>query len=183
MRKIKTAEDIARAERRNKFIGGLIVIVLLTVSSLGYSLMSSDNNGAANSVEESGLTFVKSGGLWVTEISGETFYFQYLPSEVADVSVDLNLSFGDYAGSVLYFVNSREGTGEILNNFNGYILRYQEACLDDTCGKDLPVKDCSSNLIVFAEGDNYVGNNGSCVYITGDLKATDAFLYEIFDIV
>jgi len=196
MRKIKSEEDIERVRRRNNIILGTAMIFLLVASTAGFSLMSGDSEDKS-SVSELGFDFVKNNGLWKTVIGSSTdghdsgepevFGFRYLPSEVADVDVNLSIEFGEYSGEVLYFVNSGEGVSEILNNMGRYILRYQEACLvngTDSCGEDLPVKNCDSNLIIFQNGnETTVYGNGSCVYIVGDSAfGADAFLYEVLDI-
>jgi len=196
MRKIKTMTDAERVRRRNNIIFGVMMIGLLVFASLGYSLMSADVDGNSE-VVEMGLEFVRVNGVWKTLIGESVFSFQYLPSEVRGVDVDVSVDFGDYSGKVLYFVDSNEGVGEVLRNIGGYVLRYQEACVDDgverDCGEDLPVKSCSDNLIIFASADKaqegQVGNetrvygDGGCVYIIGDsVRGVDAFLYDVLGI-
>jgi hypothetical protein len=197
MRKIKSEEDLARSQRRNNIVLGVVMIGLLVLSSVGYSVMSADND-KAYAAEELGFKFVRSGGFWVTEVNGEVFHFEYLPSEIADVEVNLSLGLDNYRNEVLYLVGSGDGASEILNNLNGYILRYQGACLGDAvdlnnqtyvvpvgeCDGDFPVKACDNNLIVFEEGDGLrVYSDESCVYVVGDLRSTDAFLYKILGII
>lgn len=190
MRKIKSAADVTRVQRRNNIILGVVMIVLLTLSSVGYSLMSADGE-SENVVSELGFDFVRDGGLWKVNIGTEIFGFMYLPSELGDVDVDnISVELGIYFGQPLYFVNPGEGVGEILNNIGRYILRNQESCfLEDlgdltSCEGNLPVKDCGSNLIVFYEGnDTRVYAEENCVFISGDvLMGSDAFLYEVLGI-
>ncbi|MFH0808489.1 MAG: hypothetical protein V1888_02635 [archaeon] len=186
MRKIKTMEDIERIRRRNNLIMGVIMIGLMVFASLGYSLMSADGESTSK-ISELGFDFVRSDGLWKVAIGEEIFGFQYLPSEVSDVDVNLSIELSEYSGQVLYFANPSEGASELLNNIERYILRYQEACLDsenESCEGDLPIKNCSSNLIVFEFGnDTKVYDNESCVYVVGDsVRGVDAFLYEVLDI-
>ena len=183
MRKIKSMADIEKARRRNNIILGIIMIFLLTASSLGYSLMSADNN-EKNIVSENGFDFVRDGGMWklaiddaragVSSEEDKIFVFQNLPSEVDDINVNVTAQLGMYSGQPVYFVNPGEGVNEILSNIGSYVLRYQEACLrrdsvtddldnltsglnesanDMICEGDLPVKDCGSNLIVFEAGN------------------------------
>ncbi|NPE27051.1 hypothetical protein HNV12_03550 [Methanococcoides sp. SA1] len=200
MRKIKTEKDIERIQRRNNIILGVVMIGLLVFSYAGFSMMSAEE-GESSVVSELGFDFFRSNGLWKVVIGDEVFAFQNLPSEVEDVDVNLTLEIGDYSGKVLYFVNPGEGVGEVLNNIDRYVLRYQESCLEQDSGRsvvggrwsddlgnlticegDLPVKTCEDNLIVFKQGENMVYQNGSCVYLQGDIKAADAFLYEVLGI-
>jgi len=184
MKRIQTAEMKDRKSRRNNIILGIILIALLVIAPIGYSLMN--NSEKSNSkVKEVGLDFYKEGGLWKTIIDGQVFGFQYLPSEVVNVSVGGFYSLGDYASQPLYFVNVNEAAPEILNNLQRYVMRYQEACLNESlCGEDLPLKDCSSNVIIYNEGnDTKVYKNESCVYLVGDATmAADAFIYKILNI-
>jgi len=214
MRKIKTMADIERVRRRNNIILGIVMIVLLIGSSLGYSLMSADSK-SKNIVNEEGFDFVRDGGMWKLMIGDEVLSFRNLPSEVSDIEVNLDAQLGMYNGQPLYFVNPGEGVNEILGNVGRYILRYQESCIqgnsddenqyieaeglndsldnhtesedlanDIICKGDLPVKDCSSNLIVFETGDNTrIYSEGNCVFIVGDvIRGSDAFLYKLFGV-
>ncbi len=160
------------------------MIGLLVVSSLGYSLISSDSE-EDNSVSEFGVDFLRVDGLWRAEFGGVVFAFQNLPSQVSDIVVNGSFDFNDYVGQPLYLVNPNEGAPEILNNLGSVVLRYQEACFgDSSCEGDLPMKDCDSNLIIFENGNSSkVYRNESCVFIVGDaVKATDAFLYKVLGV-
>jgi hypothetical protein len=184
MKHIETAEMKNRKSKRNNIILGVILILLLVIAPIGYSLMN--NSGEKNSkVKEAGLDFYKVNGLWRTVLDGQEFGFQYLPSEVESVQVTGIYDLGVYASQPLYFVGVNEAAPEILNNLQRYILRYQEACINESdCGEDLPLKDCSENLIIYEAGnDTKVYKNQSCVYLVGDaIMAADAFLYETLHI-
>jgi len=184
LRKIKTQEEIARKRKRNQILVGGILIVLMIVSTLGYSLMDSEDNGS-DSVNELGIDFVRDDGLWKIVLDDAVFGFQYLPSEVDDVIMSGNYNAGDYGGEILYFVNANNGASEILNNLGRYVLRYQDACLGNSnCIGDFPLKNCDSNLIIFELGnETAVWKNESCVYIVGDsVRGADAFLYKALKI-
>ena len=202
--------DVERARRRNNIILGVVMIFLLVGSSLGYSLMSVDGD-SENIVSEGGLDFVRENGLWKLMIGNEVFSFQYLPSEVGNVEINLSAELGIYSGQPLYFVNPSDGSSEVLRNLGRYVLRYQESCLDSVdlggrdsviddlgnltagdnesvekivCVGDLPIKNCDSNLIIFEQGnETRVYGDGNCVFIVGDaVRGSDAFLYEVFGI-
>ena len=71
---------------------------------------------------------------------------------------------------------------EISLSLGRYTGRIQEACYGK-CDKDLPEKDCTQNLIVWKDSaENKVYSQGKCVFIEGDLRAVDAFLYKIFEL-
>lgn len=184
MERIKTAKMREKKDRKNNIILGGVLIALLVIAPLGYSLMSGE--GSDNSkVKERGYEFYKTNLGWTTVIDGQQFGFRYLPSEVSEVSVEGIHDLGSYVNQPIYFVNFNDAALEILNNIQGYILRYQEACLEEEgCKEGLPVKDCSGNMIVYEEGDDTkVYKNESCVYLVGDaVMAADAFLYSILHI-
>lgn len=163
------------------------MILLLMFSTLGYSLFSRSDDSDNGENKEG---FVKQGDYWVLnydEENGKNFYFKNLPSEVENVSILGNYNVQDYLGEVVYFVNFNEGGREILNNLGDYFLRYQESCLEGmTCENDLPMKNCSSNVIIFANTDKEITEvykDENCVYISGNSVAgADAFLYKILGI-
>lgn len=186
MRKIQTQAEIDRKKRKNQIIVGVVMIGLLLMSIVGYSFTSGGNDGDSSKINEMGIDFFRQNGVWVAEIDGSVFGFQNLPSQVSDVDVNVSIGLGQYSGQVLYFVDPNEGVNEVLTNIGRYILRYQEACLgNETCEGDLPVKDCDSNLIIFKNGNvTKVYQNDNCIFIVGDsLKATDAFLYKVLQVI
>ena len=195
LKKILSRDEVERKKKRSQIVVGVVLTFLLVVSTLGYSLMSNDEENG-DSVNEFGIDFVRDGGLWKVVFDGGIFGFQYLPSEVDDVFVSGFYDAEEYVNDVLYFVDVNEGASEILNNLGGYVLRYQSACLRQAeegggkreeggeCEGDLPIKDCDSNLIIFESGDEtMVWRNESCVYIVGDgVRGADAFLYKALKI-
>ena len=186
MRKIETKEDAMRKRRKNQIIVGAVLVGLMIVSTLGYSLMNgASNQDKSSQVTEGGYVFTREGNLWKTSIDGQTFRFQYLPSELENVPVEGNYELGAYYNQPVYFVNLSPGVSEILMNLQDYILRYQEACLNGTeCNENLPVKNCDSDLIIFINGnETKVYNKQNCVFIEGEpIMGADAFLYRLLKI-
>jgi len=190
MKRIQSQAEIDKKAKRNHIIVGIVMIGILTLSSLGFALISGDGGGDKNNFEknEFGVDFFNDNGVWVANLNNEFFGFQYLPSELSDVEVNLSINLKDYSGKPLYFINSDdEEKSEILNSINRYILRYQDACIDsENCIGDFPIKDCSNNLIILKKGEDNrtsVYQDGNCVYISGDsVKGADAFLYNVLGI-
>lgn len=189
MRRLQTQEEIDRKIKRNHIIIGTLMIGILTLSSLGFALISSDRD-KKDSLEknEFGVNFFNDNGIWVANLNNEFFGFRYLPSKISDVRVNLSVDLKSYSGKPLYFVGtSGEGKSEILKNIGRYILRYQDACIDsENCNGNFPVKDCTNNLIIFKdikENKTSVYQNESCIYISGDrIKGADAFLYNVLEV-
>ncbi len=183
MRKIKSQAEIDKKKKRNQIIIGVILVGLMMFSTIGYSLM--DKGGSTTkTVKYAGLNFISTNGIWTIE--GTQMYFNHLPTELGNVSIEGNYSLESYSNQTLYFVNY-SGAGELLiNNLQGKIARYQEACLDSACGQDLPVKNCSKDLvIVFSSStENRVYQKDKCVFIGGDYtQGVDAFVYKLFGII
>ena len=185
LRKIRTPEDVEKSRKKKQMLVGIVLVLLMVVSTAGFSLMSGDDEGEESVVEELGMKFYWQGGIWKTQIGEQVYAFQFLPSEVDNVSVNGSFNLGEYSGEPLYFVGSAEGVSEVLSNIGRYALRYQGACLNESvCEDNYPVKSCGDNLIVFEEGnETMVYRNESCVYLVGDsVKSADAFLYKVLKI-
>jgi hypothetical protein len=181
MRKLK----IRKKEDNVKRNVAIVFLVLLTLSTLGYSIVNSFNSSNAGpEVTRDG--FVAENGIWSFEVAGQKYYFSNLPKQVENVSIVGNFSLGDYYSKPLYFVNDMGVSFEILNNLQRYTERNQKACVDGVICDDmnLPVKNCSSdNVIIFTSGENSVSKDENCIYISGDsLKSSDKFLYEVLKI-
>lgn len=185
MRKIQTVEVQEKKARMKKIVVGVVLISLMVVSTLGYSLIQGSDEDSNSNVEENGLEFYRQNGIWMTFIDGETFGFQYLPSEVSNISVEGTYDLGMYSNQLVYYTSLDESVIEILNNLGRYVLRYQGACLNESnCEDDLPTKDCWSNIFISEEGnETKVYNDERCVYLVGDsVMAADAFLYKVLKV-
>jgi len=193
MRKIKSREEIEQRKKRNLTIAGILMIGLLVLSTAGYSIFSGDNGGGSGKQTYGDFEFVRTNNLWVLEFQDKEFYFSYLPQELDNVSVTGFYSFQDYVGKNLYFVNINSGAGEILNNLEDFIPRYQEVCLDsfsdeeDCKEKELPMKNCSDNLIIFEQDldslETKVSQEDKCVFIEGNsVQGADGLLYRLLGV-
>jgi len=182
LRRIKTLDEVGRRQKRNQLIAGVILVALLVASTLGYSLMSSDEDDDSSS-DENDAGFARVNNLWRTSVDGQEFSFLYLPSEVKNVSAEGDYDLNLYVNQPLYLVNPDAGASEVMRNIGNYVLRYQEACLNGTvCEGDLPTKDCDSNVVIFEEGNASVRRENNCVYISGGAIGADAFLYKALKI-
>ncbi len=184
MRKIKVRTKEAR-ENKTRRNAAIVCLVLLALSTVGFAVVNSFSN-SGSSFGGSSEGFSREGNYWTLDVAGQKYYFSYLPSQVANISISGNFSLGDYYSKPLYFVNDDGASYEILNNLANYLQRWQEACVEDeACSNDeLPVKNCSvDNIIIFKEGKDSVSKNDNCVYISGDsLKGADRFVYEVLKI-
>jgi hypothetical protein len=186
MRKIKSKSEIERIEKkRQKILTGVLGFILLA-STLGYSFLYSDGNDSvsADNIEYyNDVAFTRGISYWEVDSGKNTFYFNYLPSDLTNYNVTLNKTMDDYSGQTLYYsgdVNTR-----FLSNINSYVTRIQESKLSNSDSKDVPVKNCSlDNVIVFKQSSNSsIYMNENCVILSGDLsKMSDLLFYKLLEI-
>jgi flagellar basal body-associated protein FliL len=196
MRGILDKKDEEKQRKKNNMIIGIILIVLMGASVIGYSFFSSDSfeESTRETIEYRGLEFVDSGyGTWVFEIQGFQFQTRYLPIDTLNISTIMTKTIQNYQNQVLYFVNqddlSQNGISEIGSNLNNFIQRINFACLEnEKCEGDLPIKNCTSDNVIVFKKDNIprINEQEKCVYIyTSEeeiLRASDTFLYKILGI-
>ena len=185
MKKLLTKKQQQKRDQRNQLIVGILLISLMLFSTLGYALGGKGTEDKNSKVEYKDIIFTKTSGYWSFNYQGTNFNTLYNPTELQDIPILTQTTLQSYSQLPLYFVGGGEGIYEILGVFNGYLERYQEACLDDnsSCKEELPIKDCTNNLIIFQEGENKVYKEENCVFIQGDpVRVSDAFLYKIIGI-
>ncbi len=183
MRKLETDFEREKRGKRNRLILGIMLVILMLGSTAGYafSLIGGDDTG--NQVKSPGEPYYD-GSSWIVEKNGNVFSFQYGPDEVKDVVIDVNLVLSDYAGKPVYIVGeNNEIAGEISRFMQYYASRIQKACYGPCDVPDLPEKTCSDNLIIWNDSDaNSVRQEEKCIFIEGDVRAADAFLYRLLGI-
>ena len=90
------------------------------------------------------------------------------------------VDFNNYAGSTVYVVSENQAVFFEISATMGRFLRVQEACYGP-CEEDLPEKNCTDNLIIWQDSpENKVYQEENCVFIDGDMRTVDAFLYDLF---
>ena len=186
MRKITSRRKQEKKQKRNQLIVGVAMILLLSLSIVGYGL--GGKSIKQNKVIYNGQEFVEESGYWFVEIGNLGFSFRYNPNEIEEIDSDLNL-LNDYSGKPLYLSSEDiESSSEIYRNLvdqNLIVSRMQLACLEGKeCDDELPVKTCEDNFIIIqvAETTNVIQED-NCVFIEGKLedlaKITDGFLLNI----
>jgi len=186
MKKIETNQDREKKERKNKIILGVILGLVMLFGTAGYSFLSMERTSSSEKVKYNGLEFVKQGEYWQTSIQNYNFYFSYLPNETSEINIKKTLQ--DYANKPLYFANNGEAGQEILRNLQYFVLRVQEACLlSENCSENLPVKNCSDNIIIIKEKESLASpvlEEDNCIYIISNntINSADSFLYKILGI-
>jgi len=184
MEKIKSSEEIAKGQRRNKIIVGVVLIFLMVFSTAGFALFGRSNSSSGNSGDNNQQSSYYNGQYWVYNSGGQEFYFTNAQELAQKVPVSISLTLQNYAGGLI-FVDSENDliVNEISINLGRFTERLQRACYGP-CEEDLPEKDCTENLIIFTESEeNKVYQEENCVFIEGNLVSVDAFLYKILGLI
>ena len=191
MRKILSKEEEAKRTRRNQFLIGGAMILVMVASVLGYAF-GRENQTASNSDKliYNGFEFVKqSSGFWSVNKDSYQFYFKYNPKETEKVNSALNL-LSSYANKPLYIYSENiEAATEIYRNLfyqNRIAERVQDACLqgENCSNENYPIKTCDDNFVIIKEGNKTeIKQQNKCVFIYGKSEnltsLSDEFLFKI----
>lgn len=200
MRKITERTNEEKKTRRNQFLIGGILILVMILSVLGYSLGRQDGETEAEKVIYNGYEFTKTAGLWTTKIGDFQFSFKYNPYETEKINSQINY-LNSYANKPLYLLPGNvEAETEIYRNLfyqTGIAQRVQYACLqgENCTEQSLPIKNCTDNFIIIRENNesdvlnqnrSEIKQQDNCVFITGRSEnltsITDDFLFKIMGI-
>ena len=178
MRKIETVKETAIKQKRKAKIISFFMLIILVGSIAGFAFLS---NPEDNSQTTNGEKVQNIGNQRVIKFNGENIILNYGPEDVKNIDVSILYDLNGFYGKDLYIASNNTGiTSEIASTLGKYASKIQRACYLK-CEEDLPEKDCTENLIVYVENkENRVYQEDNCIFIEGDLRAADAFLYEIF---
>jgi hypothetical protein len=186
IKSIESKEDIKKRQRKNQWIIGGILILVMLGSTFGIIVDSfGKNNSSTSKVEYNGYKFVDQNGFWTTTIGSYQFQFKYNPQQVERISTKLNY-INTYSGTPLY-VSSEDYVAEveIYRNLGNVVQRFQGACLNETnCPENWPIKDCSNNFIILkVANESKIYQDQKCVFIEGPVENltqnTDEYLFWI----
>lgn len=190
MRHILSKDEIEKKQKRNQIILGIIMIALMVASTAGYAFFSGNKSGNSQKSTYNGVKFtLNEDGLWHFKL-GETEFATYnLPNEVKDnITININKNLADFNTNVLYFeANSdSQAAQNIMVNLGRFAGKVQFACLGN-CDQDLPIKNCSDNIISIKNGnENVIREEDNCIFITSNdniLKSSDALIYRVLKII
>jgi len=189
MRKILSKEQEEKKQRKNQLSIGIVLILVMILSVLGYSFGSEKESN--EKIVYNGFEFTKESGFWVVNIENAKFSFQYNPLEVESINSVLN-SLGDYLNKPLYIYSTEaDAEAEFYKNlfyYNAIAERVQKACPEnEVCEAGLPVKTCSDNFIIIKESNNSeIKQTDNCLFIEGKredlIKLSDSVLFKIIGI-
>ena len=175
MQKIITAEEKQRRSVRNGRILALLMLIILLGSTAGYAFLSYSRAGRESQTD--GQETVQG---WPLKVGENTIYLSTSPASSSAVSVQTSTTITSYAGKNLYVDATSDAILAEIQNTLGKYAYLQEGCYG-SCERDVPELNCTSPLIVWRGGsENSVHEEEQCVFIDGDMRSVDAFLYRIF---
>ena len=188
IRRFETQAEIEAKKKRRIKIMAFALLFLMLASSAGYAVSQIDFSGSSEeNLDQTEQTnpdqFVNQNVGYPIDYNGQRVFLKNPQDQVSEIPVFLtDLKPENYGGETLYIdSDSQELLQEISYTLGQFSARVQQACYGD-CEENLPEKDCTSNLIVFrsSETESKVEQRDKCVFIDGNLKSVDAFLYKLF---
>jgi len=188
MRKIISQEEKSKKDRRNQFIIGIILVLVMLFSVLGYSFGTSEEEiQNLDTVYYGNYKFLKSNGIWKIDLYGKQLYFNNFPNETI-LTNEINL-LNSYQNLPLYIYSNNSNVDlELYRTLGQFVQRMQNACpANKTCEQDFPIKNCENNFIIVQESsENNIRQENKCVFVEGKkedlLRMTDEFLFKVFSI-
>jgi hypothetical protein len=186
MREIESKKEAEKRNKKNQWIIGGILIIIMFGSTFGIIVDSfGKNNSNTGKVEYNGYKFTNQNDYWTTTVGSYNFVFKYNPTQVEKINSSLRY-VNNYSGVPIY-ISSEDYISEveIYQNLGNIVQRFQRACLEEKgCAENVPIKDCSNNFIIIRKAnESNIYQNQSCVFIEGpqeNLTAiTDEFLFKI----
>jgi len=179
MRKILSEEEIAKKQKRRNIALSIFLLLILFGSTIGFAFLYKSENTTGT---QGNSNVQNIGDKWFAYIGNQQFVFSNSPesslnSTRANIIPDIN----QYSGKPLYIDTESEFIyAEIASTLGRFSERVQYGCYSSCENSSYPEKTCSDNLIVVRQKDmNRVYQNNSCVFVDGDMRAVDAFLYKI----
>jgi len=181
IRKIETREEIEKREKRRTRMIVALTLLLLLGSTAGYAFLSSEKTSGEQTGQADG-EIRNIGGAWVANFSGEYLSFSNSPNVTENTSINIMYNINSYYQKQIYVSSeSKNVYYEIASTLGKYGSGIQEACYG-SCTNDIPEKNCTDFLIIYnqSENENKIYQEDNCVFIVGNMKTTDAFLYRVF---
>lgn len=186
MRRIETKQEIEKRRKRTVNVVSIIMLVILVLGTVGYGLGSFYGNTPQEAQSDNlpDGTVTQLGNQWSVRIGGIDYLFANSPDSVKNISIEINQTLTTLPNQPTYLSSQNPAIlSELANTLSRYVS-LREACYGP-CEKDLPEKTCDENvnLIVWQDSlENKVYQEQNCIFIEGDTRAVDAFLFKILSI-
>ena len=164
MKAIESKRETEKKQKRNQWIIGGILIIVMLGSTFGYAFYHFGDKEDVDKVEYNGYVFLNQNDFWITNIGTYQFMFKYNPLQVEKTDAELNY-LDSYSGVPLYiFSEDYVAEVEIYRNLGNVVQRFQGACLsEENCQENWPIKDCSNNFIIIRlSNESKISQDGAC---------------------
>lgn len=172
MRKIKSEAELEAKRKKNARYLTFFMLFVLLIGTVGYAFLMGDRQSkGTNSGEDM---------QWI-DFGKQRVYLTNPKSAVGNTSINITEDLSFYGNEKVYVASKSDNIYYEISNTLGRITeRIQKACYGK-CAENLPEKNCSDKLIIWNPSqENKVYQKENCVFIDGDLRTVDAFLYHIF---
>jgi len=182
MRRILSKEEAAQKEKRRNIVISLILLGIMVLSTVGFAFVyNSDNDKSGENNNEKVQSM---GNSWIARYGDQNLVFSSSPESLNITKAGFISDLSQYYGKPLYIDSESEAIYyEIYSNLGKYAERVQHGCYEECENSTWPEKNCTDNVIVFnQEDENKITQNQNCIFIDGDMRAVDSFLYRIFEL-
>ena len=181
MRKVGSIEEESQKRKRYAQIFSIALLVILTVSTLGYAFFSNPDT-TSSTPTSSGSSVVQqiSDGQWGFDIGSNQILLSTSPEQAKNITLKDQPNLADFTQQVVYIDGSDAVTTDLTQVLSPYASRVQSACYG-ACNRDVPEKDCNDTLIVWTDSNKQqIYKQDKCYFIDGNESAVDAFVYSLF---
>ncbi|HLC54765.1 MAG TPA: hypothetical protein VJK07_04040 [Candidatus Nanoarchaeia archaeon] len=180
MKAIQTAEQRESSRKRRTQVMGIVLVVLMLGSTIGYAFSlffssTSPDTAAPQILPPTNQPIT-------INHNGLSFQLLSVQDDIAGIPVNITVRISDYVNFPVFIAAEEVSANQELTAVIGrYASRIQQACYGPCAQQDLPEKECDENLIVVnASTSNSIFQQERCIFIQGDIRAVDAFLYNLF---
>ena len=204
---LQTKRKEARKKKRNQTLFGIIIILLMITSVIGYAALSNKERTQEQEFYNNQVFFKTDIG-WQTQIvidnKNIVLDTHYLPQEVENITSEGNPLLSDFKNKKLFLIATTEnerGAAYLFNLLSEFTIRIQLACPIEESESEfciennLPIKGCedssfSTAIIQIKETNetlSIINFKNACLIIKGNednlIKATEKTLFMIFGII
>ena len=185
MRPIESEEQKEQKRKKRITTISIILLFIMVVSTIGYAFtLFSENNSSRESKASSDEQIQTESGQWVFPFENKNLLLRSSKESVKNISVEIFVNIENYKNMPVYIdtANSSSIYQEIAYSISTFSYKLPAEACYGPCKANLPEKNCSDYLIVYNKSnENKVSQVENCIFIEGDIRGVDAFLYKLFE--
>lgn len=198
MRRIETIKTRERKDKKNRMTIGIILIILMVSSTVGFIFAFRGGNvdeGSGDEIEPdfsyNGFDFFRVGNNIRFQTLNWVFDTSLEPSETEKINFDFLINAQDFFNKPLYLVYDEKtpAIDELEGNFKGISLRINNACLEgkECLNENVVTKTCEDNVIIISESEEIkTYKESNCIFLEGpkdqQLLLVDKLIYKTLGI-